>query len=179
MSQLYKRHWFEEAGELARAEFIRVQIQLAKFDTDLKLPPFDLELGLVQRENELLRATRPGQWSNFPVELCGQTPMPLWTFRRGFVAEITCTWEEWAKHADAILAQQPIERVTLTTMPEFTNGERLRNYRECVDTWDGLGSRDPIRDFLLHKRWPRIAFSLPTATGVAMRQNIGTIEYYV
>ena len=40
-----------------------------------------------------------------------------WTFRRGFVHAVTCSAEDWMRHADAILSVQPVQEVTLTTWP--------------------------------------------------------------
>lgn len=37
-------------------------------------------------------------------------------FKCGFVASIICTAEDWLTHADAILCQEPVEQVALTTM---------------------------------------------------------------
>ncbi len=37
-----------------------------------------------------------------------------WTFRRGFVAEVSCPTATWLTHGPALVTCQPLERVTLT-----------------------------------------------------------------
>jgi uncharacterized protein (TIGR02996 family) len=53
---------------------------------------------------------------------CGQPhpqpPRVTVSFRRGFVAEITCDWPTFQAHAAALRAATPLERVRLTTWPD-------------------------------------------------------------
>lgn len=57
-----------------------------------------------------------------------------WEFRRGFVASVTCTTEDWLRHGDAILTCQPVEEVRLTTWPAVGEGN-LRYRWPRVKTW--------------------------------------------
>lgn len=70
-----------------------------------------------------------------------------WDWSRGFVSAITCTAHDWLRHADAITAATPLERVMLTTWP---GPPRF-----------GLGSK-PVLE-ILSECWPGITFTLPTA----------------
>jgi uncharacterized protein (TIGR02996 family) len=131
-------NWLEEQGEGDRGEFIRVQCELAK-------PPpggtewkklINREL-LKRRERELL-ATHGALWSAELADMfCGTHNGTIhphhhgyegcmdgaqWKWRRGFVSAVTCTAADFLRHADAMTASQPIEEVTLTTMPEIQFG---------------------------------------------------------
>ncbi len=44
----------------------------------------------------------------------------LCVYRRGFVEAVSCTAEEWVRHADAIRAAQPVTAVTLTSPLEVS-----------------------------------------------------------
>lgn len=66
--------------------------------------------------------------------------------RRGFVTNLTCEWKAWYDNADEIVAEHPIEKVVLTTVP------------------DGLD--DGLSQHMIHlpgrklksTRWPKIEF---------------------
>jgi uncharacterized protein (TIGR02996 family) len=111
--------WLEETGEpelAARGEFIRVQVEIARLQKQVKrYPPYPSRLdsevvvspprlpALRRREGELLGPNWPAwcgsEWAArchcenlWPAPPC---PTPSITFRRGFVAEITCTCADW------------------------------------------------------------------------------------
>lgn len=79
---------------------------------------------LLERERTLFIEHRPG-W--FPVppgrgldwDIRLTSPFddtrPDYVVRRGFVHSVTCSAEDWLAHADTILAQHPVQQVTLTT----------------------------------------------------------------
>lgn len=109
--------YWDEVGQSEHGELIRVQVALANWpcecDTEEERVYHDecrcKERGeLRRRERELHTAN----WSRWWVvdEL-----KPFYT--RGFVSRVTCTWEDWLKHGDAILAAEPVREVTLTTEP--------------------------------------------------------------
>ena len=89
---------------------------------------------------------------------------------RGFISDLTCSWADFAAHSEAILRIAPIERVTLTTMPEW--GHQIGTEGNSVYWLDGeaepviysaaeLDAWEPVEDSLLRLRWPTIAFTLP------------------
>lgn len=98
-----------------RAEFIRVQCELAPSES--KPDPFnnDRLVALRRREREL---------QHLPVSVRCEWHSPIphggfkWKYRRGFVEEITCSWEDWQTHADAIRSSTPLRTVRLTTWPD-------------------------------------------------------------
>jgi uncharacterized protein (TIGR02996 family) len=120
--------FLQERGENDRAEFIRVQCELVRQEAkkDRRGYAIGLRNGLWnklhRRQRKLVESMHPSglcynhtAWAGAAARLVRITnPMP-YVFRRGFVEEITCTAREWLRAADAILAQQPIRRVTLTT----------------------------------------------------------------
>lgn len=156
--------WLEENGHGPRAEFIRVQCQMAKRRAGPAGPvPEDSPWlagdsayqRLRRRKRELLeewsskwvyqllgtRLVTDVDGATVYVEMNGPVALNCYqTFRRGFVAAVTLSAEDWLRHADALTEQQPIEEVTLTTT---------------------LGV---VRARLLSANWPRIMFSLPTDT---------------
>lgn len=86
-----------------------------------------------------------------------------WFYRRGFVAEVRCTYEDWERHADAITARCPIERVTLATMPAV-----MEMYRLAAKHGFGGSPGNRIDRWLeiIAAEWPRIVFTLPAEAPV-------------
>jgi uncharacterized protein (TIGR02996 family) len=92
--------WVEDHGELERAEFIRVQIELAKLpNVDNRRP------ALEQRETALL-ARNESEWVK-PIRHC----VASWTFHRGFIAEVTVTVDMYKQHTFELLNLAPIRRM--------------------------------------------------------------------
>ncbi|MFO0795931.1 MAG: TIGR02996 domain-containing protein [Gemmataceae bacterium] len=71
--------WLDDAGDAARAEFVRVQVRLARLaDHDPARP------ALEDREHDLLAAHEPA-WLGVPLGALTE-----WDWQRGFVNEVTC-----------------------------------------------------------------------------------------
>jgi uncharacterized protein (TIGR02996 family) len=107
----------EEAGDWQRAEFIRVQCRLWRaeiiYGSIGSLPPVHFMTAgerdsLKIRERQLLAVAEEKHWAPYPVFLFA----PKW--QRGFVSEVRCTLSDFERHAAALFAAQPIERVVLT-----------------------------------------------------------------
>lgn len=143
------------AGDAARAEFVRVQCELAQIEaiehncgngewktTCPACGAYGAAEELRQRMWELFRGEWDEELGDFSKT---DNPAPVW--ERGFVASVSCSAADWLKHGDAVCAAHPVERLTLTTL----NG------------WDGVGLRlrrdadGPWRS----DRWPGVKFSLP------------------
>lgn len=139
--------WLDEQGQDQRAEFIRVQCRLATLRPKGRVcngyycdeevghidcdDPFGVEeSALRRRERELLEAHwlewrgpwKAGYCSNFDTRHstapCGTDDGAV-LFRRGFVHSITLSAEDCLAHLDAILKEQPVQEVTLTTWPDL------------------------------------------------------------
>lgn len=138
--------WMEERGETLRAELIRVgcEVAIATKGESSSRPPdsTDAQLAASRRLDEIHRRHGGSLWSvgyGLPIEM--RTPKietaswadakphhttgPIEIVQpeaivtdRGLVTVLTCSWAYWAKHADAVLANQPVERVTVTTPVE-------------------------------------------------------------
>jgi uncharacterized protein (TIGR02996 family) len=127
--------WLEDEGRVERADFIRLQVELAgcRVCNAKEGPAWDWSCGhkeLRRRERELLGRNGPW-WVGFPVRT-GQTkhegPIPTVAiglrskttldaeceFRRGFVASVSLTLADFMTHAGAIFAAAPVEEVRLT-----------------------------------------------------------------
>ena len=128
--------WLEENGQPERAEFIRVQIELASMDWDYERDERDDRkyahyAALRGRERELL-STMLDTSSNgrrastmagylWAKEVLGRH-VAVWphTFRRGFVAEVTCTLADWmGKECQRCGGLGALDRGSLKIMPGF------------------------------------------------------------
>src|SRR5262249_20066649 len=96
--------WFHETLQDERAEFIRLQLELAG------LPQNDAaRRGLRQREAELL-ADDPEAWAG-PLAVLG---VKCFLFRRGFVEHVTLSGESFSTHAEELFQLAPVRSVQLT-----------------------------------------------------------------
>jgi uncharacterized protein (TIGR02996 family) len=94
--------WLEEHGDPDRAEFIRVQCQLAR------LSLWDRRRrDLTRREYELF-ARHANRWSADLI-----TRVPRWQFRRGFVEQIKAEPRHLTRHAEMLWRLFPVREVLL------------------------------------------------------------------
>lgn len=138
--------WLDEHGEPERAEFIRVQIELARIDSEggKEFAKYGLESvksitinaateSLRYREKELLRPNANRWADHLPGgpwmlsvfdELVGQGRSVeraiCYRHSRGFVGQVEIAWNDWLKHFPAILVATPLHEVCLTTLPAWT-----------------------------------------------------------
>lgn len=139
--------WLDERGEGDRAEFIRVQCELA-----LTPEPNELTFGCLHNgpcpdecrkahcvacrkangdfcRSHTLRARERGlllghgcschmkHSTNYACWVTATLPDVRWQkrptveFRRGFISEITLSWDDWQRHASALLESCPLRRV--------------------------------------------------------------------
>ena len=218
--RLIAADWLDEHGECDRAEFIRVQVELARTPRWLAYPckvcgatPCEggeishgrgcfvassdggwTELAdenpawtsLQDRERELLLVLAAAQTWDFGIPSgtpgwhcpAGETSVvwtagqcsAKWTLSRGFVSHATLSAADWLRHADRITAATPLERVTLTTMPDMAMGDRndkLQLMGHKSKAWHRIplsgrsrvGAAEESTEVRLLKRyWPRIKF---------------------
>src|SRR5262249_27792053 len=94
--------WLDDHGCSERAEFIRVQVALARlgeFD--------DRREALLWRQRELLLAQEPEWVGDLAQWLHG------WMFRRGFIESVSARLDDFLAHGESLLAREPVECVTL------------------------------------------------------------------
>jgi uncharacterized protein (TIGR02996 family) len=100
LPRLQYADWLQDNGQPERAEFIRVQIELAAYPNASPAEPWQT---LRRREEELLRLYEI-QWRQrrlFPLnlEVFNDHDDVEYAFkiewRRGFVEKVTCRWEDW------------------------------------------------------------------------------------
>lgn len=157
LPRLVYADYLDEQGDADRAEFIRVQCDLARFG------PNDSNVAahasLTRRERSLL-AAHEREWLNgTPLEsyvtdephgtAYWVRPFDLgWT--RGFVSTLRGTWEQWWSRGDALVRAFPIELVAFSNRPSATAGFRVKR-RTTGDAarWE-------------HDRWPSVEFELPS-----------------
>lgn len=145
LPRLIYADYLDERGESERAEFIRVQCELARLPgcsscdvspgirryatTDgnwieddcnvcggTGLNESDHAIALRRRERELLTPVNAAFWAaNLPCPGCEEHGT-VW--HRGFVSEITCPWSDWQRLASAIMAATPLRKVRwISTIP--------------------------------------------------------------
>jgi uncharacterized protein (TIGR02996 family) len=102
--------WLQENGEEARAEFIRVQVTMAR-TKDSAQEDWPNWQQLCAREQELLLAHDEDWWRELP-DAPGYRLGRLFT--RGFVDVVFVTeWEPFARDIDTILAAAPVTGVSV------------------------------------------------------------------
>ena len=107
LPRLVYADYLDENGEPERAEFIRVQIELANLpDTDPR------RAGLETREDELLT---PHRWVWSLPEFRGQSQV----FRRGFVERVNVSAEWLIAHPDSLAAPGPLRAMRVFNATPF------------------------------------------------------------
>jgi uncharacterized protein (TIGR02996 family) len=179
--RLVMADWLEEEGRAERAEFIRVQVELAALQCLCKNRDGTFNGACaVCNSNELRRREREGlarnsrQWFEEMRFAAGWSALPpvthsdhderndggwangdryiLADFRRGFVASVSLTLSDFLTHAGEIFVAAPVEEVTIT---DRHPGHDARGYQGWWGTDDLVvgGDNIPLR---LH------AFLLPS-----------------
>jgi uncharacterized protein (TIGR02996 family) len=168
--------WLDEHGDPERAEFIRVQVELASDPYRESLcretcdPPEFWgcpDRVVRKRERELLAGPRPDVYENEVVWFNAGDGTESWRtmfrpqWRRGFVEAVACEAADWLAHAAALLARHPIREVTLTTLPTWQMLALLLGHEEPI-----IGvprSFGVLLPQALATLWPRVVFTLPAA----------------
>jgi uncharacterized protein (TIGR02996 family) len=98
--------WLDEHGEPARAEFIRVQIELAR------LPRDHPRRGELEARERALLKEHEQAWVG---PLLGPLPgmVAEWKFRRGFLEEVALEGRGLRGHADLLFRASPIRHLTV------------------------------------------------------------------
>lgn len=185
----------ESEGDVDRAEFVRVQVEVAGIrhdgtEGDDGCPTCEQLKTLRVRERQLLTVANSLTWAWRPIvdrsaASLHRAAFAPWRFRRGFIESITCDSADWLRDGDATCERHPVTAVTLTTMPQveyiqlLDRSDRHRcSYeiggRVVTINLDDIRPRgifsigSPEHDLLiLTVRWPRIAFTLPPAFATA------------
>jgi uncharacterized protein (TIGR02996 family) len=125
--------WLEEHGQEERAEFIRVQVELASGNDHGGGKKYASRRAFLRRrEQELQLANRNGiEWRNGLVELI---PDGKSEFSRGFISSLTCTLADLMAHAATLGSACPaLSAVRLTDREPLDNSGPAPH-----DTEDGL-----------------------------------------
>lgn len=158
--------WLDEHGDADRAEFIRLQVCIARGGNgDEKYTEMRLRSGDLLTKNFGLRWAMPILdllgWSNSGARVGS------WGWRRGFIESVTLTAKEWFLRHDELTSLTPIREVTLTTVLEVS--ARLGTPDNYIVTLAdlpggvGVGPRGDERGATLDRlgaRWPRIRFTI-------------------
>jgi uncharacterized protein (TIGR02996 family) len=138
-ARLVAADFLEEHGDAHRAEFIRIQVQLASLETNGqdKTPAAELLrarvrtfLGPLSVDPAMWAATecpelvsfgyRSGHNSLEDVRIEGAERV---TFRRGFIEDVRCSALDWLKHGGSVRQRLPILHVALGTCNEIVRDQ--------------------------------------------------------
>lgn len=194
LPRLLYADWLEEHGQIERAEFIRVQCELANPPVyrhfngtvllDISGAAQDHVRILRRRERKLLRSHAAAWFAEPPLNCvqhllgdetgCRPTGCIQGTPRRGFVEEVTMPWNY--EHVAALRKATPLRKVRLTNRP-IPGQKHLADGRMCwfvaaVDQPDlditrlaWHAGRPPTVSELLTAEFPGVAFELPQVAG--------------
>jgi uncharacterized protein (TIGR02996 family) len=134
--------WLDEHGQPERAEFIRLQCQLAT------LPQYSPERQILEkREQELLRVYR-SKWSQAIAPIARDVE-----FHRGFVDTVAVGARKFVTHGDTLFDLEPIRNIKLlrlgssaVTAAEFAKARSLSRIRGL--TLQGNLDADGLRDLI-------------------------------
>lgn len=164
--------WLDGVGDMTpreflnpeRAEFIRVQCELARIQRELRSDEqcdnaeCDCqEMGeLRRRERELWRAG-----TRFDFKFGGN-----FAWSRGFLDSIACSAADWLTQGDAILREHPVQTVRLATCPAWEPvapgagcrlvGDPLQKAFTSADHDAARLDRGDLASRLLKLRWPTV-----------------------
>lgn len=114
-ARLVYADWLQENGDEERAEFVRVQCELARMPDCGHKNPWPGAVSdcprctLFRRQGVLL-----GRKDAIPWRALGYGQAPRKAMSRGFISEVDCSLETFIHHVPALFAAHPIEKVTLT-----------------------------------------------------------------
>lgn len=151
--------WLDDQGQAERAEFIRVQIELASRDRWVtvdglvrytRAPASFMSneyVRLVEREAALFNWKNLDMWGfhdwerntvsrnefeAFSADVC------IVLTHRGFPCKVKCLMQNWLDHGKAIYAAHPIERVEITDREPRASTARPGEF-----LWDDFGNHPP------------------------------------
>ena len=132
----------DEAGEHSRAEFIRVQVEIARIADKKGIVHSVVRGDLLRRADELLHASLLAaldmpqiwpawshtldvyHWSQWWINDWFEEPnrrQAACYHHRGFVEAVIASQDLWFAHGDHIIARHPIREVRLVTWPEVVS----------------------------------------------------------
>jgi uncharacterized protein (TIGR02996 family) len=114
LPRLVYADWLEEHGHPIRAEFIRLQCEIAHLETDRRDEVRPHHHGLWQRQGELLAAHR-GELLGSLADLPGRAEVK---FERGFPSEVELSVTDFLTHGAALDAARPRPRVRVNLVAD-------------------------------------------------------------
>lgn len=179
--------WLEEQGECERAEFIRVQVELAlllegipEFQWDSLDHVCDPDSSDDQEWKHHVNVLRHREYG-----LRGCEFFPSWCpliilhnvntsrYVRGFIESIDVPWSQWLAYHEQIRTATPLRKCRLTDRPEIEF--RFSPIEDCIyceiagvrvvieESRPGSHAHERMLEQALEKRWPGIEFELPAA----------------
>ena len=115
----------EESGDVERAEFIRVQVEISRTDMTGHQQGNDPEechkCWLVRRERELWLSNRHRWGAQLPGVIGDVTNEESW-WHNGFPDHLTLPCQQWLTHGPALVRATPVVRVVLSDREPFASG---------------------------------------------------------
>jgi len=119
-----------EDRDPVRAEFIRIQIELAEYEPYKQKCECLRELPekrpcpycrLRRRERQIIGVSPVNRWLTWFHPVAGLGPNFQWKPQRGFVEQVACTCTVWLEHGPIIVRCQPVVVVWLTDWEQRRN----------------------------------------------------------
>jgi uncharacterized protein (TIGR02996 family) len=128
MPRLAYADWLDEHGRHARAEFIRVQIEIARTGATLSREKLQQHAGIVFRSAELLEA----HGREFLGPLTALPEVAVRGFDRGFVSAVHLSVHDFLKHAELVASTRPLPAVRVDAVIERLTEFLLCPHTACV-----------------------------------------------
>jgi uncharacterized protein (TIGR02996 family) len=135
LPRLVYADWLDDAGFARRAEFIRLQCEIARFETTRTARPHHASLWA--RQDEILTQHR--------TELLGplaELPETAIEFDRGFLARVTVPIMDFLKHGAILAALRPRPKVAVTNVMANAPGFFRSPHLNCVTRVSGWTAGD-------------------------------------
>jgi uncharacterized protein (TIGR02996 family) len=120
--------WLQEHDQPIRAEFIRVQIEIARKQETLPRVLLNRHVDLFKRQQELLDNHRDellGQLAKLPVDVTRD-------FSRGFLSQIVLSVDAFLEHAPLIATTKPLPRVRVNQVSARLADFVLCPHLDCI-----------------------------------------------
>lgn len=181
--------WLDDQGEGERAELIRLMVAAPQLRMSANYAGSCSQFqhdAAGRRVCELI-AGHCADWTDawYTIEADGRNGL---RWHRGFIVSATCPTNAWVRHGDALLAQEPVRVVRLTTRPAVVSVTRsvprdvnplllvvtneIAAYQFVNDpkylwAWstaeaDNVPAGDDHLHHMLEARWPGVRFIIPT-----------------
>ena len=163
--------WLDEHGEPERAAELRHACRVADYDVCIRENGFGLCDGMLGPEFHVEGFGKTGRVVSVAFLAPGRRPASFaFTFARGVVEQVECSWAAWLEHGDRLYDLERPWRVRLTTRPAihtWYSTDGIAEYslfgRKAVVGADQLAPDADAAPVLCAMGWPGTDFEIDAA----------------